>query len=164
EALVAELRRLMIEHSVLRGQIVTFSHDPYGRGMAGIGFVERPTLTREDIVLPDGLLERVSEHVLGIAAHRQVLATYGQHLKRGVLLFGPPGTGKTHTMRYLLSGAQDTTVVLLVGGSLQFIHDAAKVARAHQPAIVVLEDCDLVAEDRSFGPMDKPLLFEVLDA
>ena len=35
---------------------------------------------------------------------------------------------------------------------------------ARRPAIVVLEDCDLIAEDRSFGPMAKPLLFGVLDA
>ena len=67
-------------------------------------------------------------------------------------------------MRYLLSATPGTTAVLLSGGSLRFIHDAAKVARAHQPAIVVLEDCDLVAEDRSFGMGASPLLFEVLDA
>jgi ATP-dependent 26S proteasome regulatory subunit len=121
-------------------------------------------MVRDDVVLPDGLLERVTDHVLGIAEHRAVLAEHGQHLKRGILLFGPPGTGKTHTVRYLMSQSPDTTVVLLSGGSLRFIHDAAKVARAHQPAIVVLEDCDLIAEDRSFGPMAKPLLFEVLDA
>jgi ATP-dependent 26S proteasome regulatory subunit len=162
--LVAEVRELMQELSILRGQVVTFASDPYGQGLGGIAFLERPTLTRDDVVLPNGLLDRVSEHVLGIAQHRRVLATYGQHLKRGILLFGPPGTGKTHTMRYLLSHSPETTVVLLSGGSLQFIHDAAKIARAHQPAIVVLEDCDLVAEDRSFGPFPKPLLFEVLDA
>jgi len=33
-----------------------------------------------------------------------------------------------------------------------------------QPAIVVLEDCDLVAADRDFSPSGAPLLFEVLDA
>jgi hypothetical protein len=162
--LVAEVRELMQEHSILRGQVVTFASDPYGQGLGGITFFERPVMTREDIVLPDGLLDRVGEHVLGIAQHRAVLAAHGQHLKRGILLFGPPGTGKTHTVRYLLSQSPGTTVVLLGGGSLQFIHEAAKVARAHQPAIVVLEDCDLIAEDRSFGPMAKPLLFEVLDA
>ncbi len=144
--------------------MLTFAEDPYGQGLGGITFFERPTMSRDDVVLPDGLLDRVSEHVLGIAEHRAVLAAHGQHLKRGILLFGPPGTGKTHTMRYLLSQSPGTTVVLLSGGSLQFIHDAAKVARAHQPAIVVLEDVDLIAEDRSFGPMAKPLLFEVLDA
>ncbi|HEU5000540.1 MAG TPA: ATP-binding protein [Lapillicoccus sp.] len=162
--LVGEIRELMTERSVIKGQVLTFAHDPYGHGLAGITFFERPHLTREDVILPEGLLDRVGEHVLGIAEHRAVLAEHGQHLKRGILLFGPPGTGKTHTMRYLLSQSPGTTVVLLSGGSLQFIHDAAKVARAHQPAIVVLEDCDLIAEDRSFGPMAKPLLFEVLDA
>ena len=162
--LVTEVRRLMQERSILRGQVLTFADDPYGQGLGGITFFERPTMSRDDVVLPEGLLERIGEHVLGIAEHRAVLAAHGQHLKRGVLLFGPPGTGKTHTMRYLLSQSRDTTVVLLSGGSLRFIHDAAKVARAHQPAIVVLEDCDLVAEDRSFGPMANPLLFEVLDA
>jgi ATPase family associated with various cellular activities (AAA) len=163
-ALVAEVRQSMQDHSILRGQVVTFAGDPYGQGFAGITFFERPRMSRQDVVLPEGLLERVGEHVLGIAEHREVLAAHGQHLKRGILLFGPPGTGKTHTMRYLLSQCPATTVVLLSGGSLQFIHDAAKVARAHQPAIVVLEDCDLIAEDRAFGPMAKPLLFEVLDA
>ena len=33
-----------------------------------------------------------------------------------------------------------------------------------QPAIVVLEDCDLVAMDRGFSDTGNPLLFEILDA
>ncbi len=164
EALVNEVRALMDEHSVFRGQVVTFSRDPYGNGLAGVTFLGRPELAADDVVLPEGLLARISLHVLGIAQHRDALRAHGQHLKRGVLLYGPPGTGKTHTMRYLLSASRGTTAVLLSGGSLEFIHDAAKVARAHQPAIVVLEDCDLIASDRSFGPQAKPLLFEVLDA
>jgi hypothetical protein len=150
--------------SVIRGQVVTFGSDPYGRGMAGITFVARPTVAAESVVLPAGVLDRVAHHVIGMGEQRERLLAHGQHLKRGILLYGPPGTGKTHTVRYLLSATPGTTAVLLSGGSLQFIHDAAKVARAHQPAIVVLEDCDLVAEDRSFGMGSSPLLFEVLDA
>ena len=43
---------------------------------------------------------------------------------------------------------------------------AAQIARAHQPAIVVIEDCDLIAEDRDhhFGSGASPLLFTLLDA
>ncbi|HET7474715.1 MAG TPA: ATP-binding protein [Dermatophilaceae bacterium] len=164
DSLLAEVRALMEERSVFRGQVVTFSGDPYGHELAGVTFLERPGLSADDVVLPEGLVERVHHHVVGIAEQRDRLRHHGQHLKRGVLLYGPPGTGKTHTMRYLLSATRGTTAVLLSGGSLQHIHTAAKVARAHQPALVVLEDCDLVAEDRSIGMGGKPLLFEVLDA
>ena len=38
------------------------------------------------------------------------------------------------------------------------------MARHLQPAIVVLEDCDLVAMDREIGPTGQPLLFDLLDA
>ncbi|GAB3437000.1 AAA family ATPase [Phycicoccus ginsengisoli] len=163
-AVLDRVRALMDLRSVLRGKVVTLAVDPFGRGMGGVTFVPRPTLTRQDVILPAGRLAKVEDHVLGIGRHGEELRGHGQHLKRGVLLYGPPGTGKTHTVRYLVSQCPGTTVVLLAGGALAHIHSAAKVARAHQPALVVLEDCDLVAEDRglSFGPT--PLLFEVMDA
>src|SRR6478752_171087 len=164
DALMARIQELMDERSVIRGQVVTFGSDPYGPGMAGVTFIERPTVDAAAVVLPDGVLDPVAHHVIGMGEQRERLVAHGQHLKRGVLLYGPPGTGKTHTVRHLLSATPGTTAVLLSGGSLRFIHDAAKVARAHQPAIVVLEDCDLVAEDRSFSMGASPLLFEVLDA
>jgi hypothetical protein len=163
-ALLDRVRALMDTHSVLRGKVVTFAPDPFGRGMGGVTFVTRPRLGARDVILPAGRLARLEDHVLGIGRHGEELRGHGQHLKRGVLLYGPPGTGKTHTVRYLVSRCPGTTVVLLAGGALAHVHAAAKVARAHQPALVVLEDCDLVAEDRglSFGP--SPLLFEVMDA
>jgi ATP-dependent 26S proteasome regulatory subunit len=41
---------------------------------------------------------------------------------------------------------------------------AADLARDLQPSVMVLEDVDLVAEDRSFGPGSNPVLFDLLDA
>ena len=88
----------------------------------------------------------------------------GQHLKRGVLLFGPPGTGKTHTVRYLLSLRESVTAFVLSGQALALIGQACALARVMPPSIVILEDVDLIAGDRSFGPMgSNPLLFEVLN-
>jgi ATP-dependent 26S proteasome regulatory subunit len=115
-------------------------------------------------VLPAGLLDRLHRHVAGVARHRDRLRAAGQHLKRGLLLYGPPGTGKTLTVRYLLGALPELTVVLLSGPSIQFVSDAARMARVLQPALVVLEDCDLVAENREFNPGAQPLLFEVLEA
>lgn len=163
-ALLAEARDLAIEHSVLRGQVVSFESSGYGPESSGMTFVPRPDVTAEQVILPERSLERIVAHVSGIAEHVEVLRRHGQHLKRGLLLYGPPGTGKTHTVRHLISRNPDHTVVVLAGESLAYISMAASLARALQPAIVVLEDCDLVAEDRSMGPSGRPLLFEVLDA
>ena len=150
--LVTEVRRLMDERSVIRGQVVTFGSRPLrpGHGRRDLHRAARRS-TRPPSCCPTACSTGSPTTSSAWASTASGLAAHGQHLKRGVLLYGPPGTGKTHTVRYLLSATPGTTAVLLSGGSLRFIHDAAKVARAHQPAIVVLEDCDLVAEDRSFG-------------
>jgi hypothetical protein len=161
---LAEFRRRMQHRSVLKGQVISLVMGEYGPSAAGVTFHPRPALSASEVILPNGLLQKVSDHALGIAEHRDSLNKYGQHLKRGILLYGKPGTGKTHTVRYLLSQSSGTTAILLSGGSLARISEAAAMARALQPSIVVLEDCDLIAEDRSFGHGPQPLLFEVLDA
>lgn len=166
EPLVAALRRLMVERSVFRGQVLSLGggDDTYQQGIGGITFLRRPELTADDLVLPDGALERIERHVAGAARHREVLLAAGQHLKRGLLLYGPPGTGKTHTVRYLLSRMTGVTTVLLSGSSLGFVSAAAELAVGLQPALVVLEDVDLVAEARHYHHGPQPLLFTLLEA
>jgi hypothetical protein len=163
EFLAADRRR-MESHSVLKGQVISLTMGEYGPSTGGVTFHHRPSLPASEVILPEGLLQKVADHTVGIATHREALRQHGQHLKRGILLYGRPGTGKTHTVRYLLSQSQDATAIILSGGSLARISEAARMARALQPSIVVLEDCDLIAEDRSFGHGPQPLLFEVLDA
>ncbi|MEI2774537.1 MAG: ATP-binding protein [Tetrasphaera sp.] len=162
--LLEELRETSLRRSVLRGQVVSLASSGYEMSEEGLTFVPRPQLSADQVILPDGVLGQVEGHVVGIAEHAEELRKHGQHLKRGVLLFGPPGSGKTHTVRYLLSTTPRHTVVLLAGDTLRYVGLAAKIARAMQPAIVVLEDCDLIAEDRDINYGAKPLLFEVLDA
>lgn len=160
-ALLDELRRLSDEHSVLRGQVVTLGLSDDHRPV--YQFLPRTRVPASDVILPPGTLARIGGHVQGIARHADRLRAHGQHLKRGLLLYGPPGTGKTHTVRHLLGELEGHTVVLLRGQALMMISQAAALARAMQPSVVVLEDCDLVAEDRSFDG-STAVLFEVLDA
>jgi len=160
-AFLDRLRALMIERSVLRGKVLSFAGTMYGQS-AGATFLRRPDVAQDAIVLADGVLERITGHVVGIGEHRRELLDAGQHLKRGVLLYGPPGTGKTLTVRHLLSRTPDVTAVVLTGSSIQYIGAAAEIARTFQPSLVVLEDIDLVAMERTYTP--QPLLFEVLDA
>jgi SpoVK/Ycf46/Vps4 family AAA+-type ATPase len=115
-------------------------------------------------VLPEETLRRVERHTRDVMAHREALREAGQHLKRGLLLFGPPGTGKTHTTRYVVQQLRGATVILLSGQSLHAVGMVAQMARDLQPAVLVLEDVDLVAEDRGFGQGPNPVLFSLLDA
>lgn len=162
QALLAELDRLRRALNVYRGRLVEVTPTPMGQ--IELTFLDPPDLARDDVVLPDPVLGRIERHALGVAAHRAGLRAAGQHLKRGLLLYGPPGTGKTHTTRYLLGRMADYTRLLLTGRSLGAVGSITELARELAPAVVVLEDVDLVAMDRSFGPGGSPVLFDLLDA
>ncbi|HTZ09521.1 MAG TPA: ATP-binding protein [Acidimicrobiales bacterium] len=162
-AVLGELRRLAVRHSVLRGQVLAFGPGEGGE-YGALHFMARPELRRAELVLPEATLAQIERHVVGIAEHAPRLRAAGQHLKRGVLLYGPPGTGKTHTIRYLLAQRPGVTAFVLSGQALAAIGQACALARTMQPSLVILEDVDLIAADRSFGAMGPhPLLFEVLN-
>jgi cell division protease FtsH len=156
-----ELGDLRSSLNVYRGQLLELATGPGG---VEVVFPRLPSTARDDVVLPEQVLRRVERHSLDMAARRQQLRDAGQHLKRGLLLHGPPGTGKTHTVRYVVQALQGTTVLLLSGQSLHMVGAVTALARDLQPAAIVLEDVDLVAEDRAFGPGPSPVLFELLDA
>ena len=162
QAVLGELDQLRSELSVYRGHLLDATLNPMGNVV--LSFAVPSGLHRDDVVLPDTVLARVERHALGVAAHRDALLAAGQHLKRGLLLYGPPGTGKTHTTRYLLGRMTSYTRLVLTGRALVAVGAVTEMARALAPAVMVLEDVDLVAEERGMGPRSNPVLFDLLDA
>lgn len=157
-----ELRRLMVEHNPYRGQVLRLTQDE--NHYFSVRFVARPTFEGQEVVLPPGILELIEEHTIGIGLQRDRLLAAGRHLKRGLLLWGPPGTGKTHTIKYLISRLPDYTIIEMVGSQLGFVGIAGALARTLAPAVLVLEDVDLIAEDRAMpGQSPRRLLFDLLD-
>jgi ATPase family associated with various cellular activities (AAA) len=157
------IRALMREHDVFRGQILTFGFGEY-RGNELVTFQPRPALDADEVVLPAGVLAAIEQHVVLAGSRAEKLRAAGQHLKRGLLLHGPPGTGKTHTVRYLLGRLTGSTVVIISGPALyRFLGAATSLARRAQPSIVVVEDVDLIAQDRQYSPDGNPLLFQLLN-
>jgi cell division protease FtsH len=164
QQVIDEIRRLSLEHNVFRGHVISFGEEVFSHhGDALLNFLDRPQVGREQVVLPPDLLDGIERQVLGVARHAARLLASGQHLKRGVLLYGAPGTGKTHTVRYLLGKLPGVTVVVLSGGALGMIAEACSVARALQPSVVVVEDVDLIAEERDMHTGQHPLLFQLLN-
>jgi SpoVK/Ycf46/Vps4 family AAA+-type ATPase len=125
-------------------------------------FQNIPTISAEQLILPANVLEQVERHAIRFSVHRELLLSRGRHLKRGLLLFGPPGTGKSLTVMYLLTEMRDRTKILLNGSSITRLEDACALARALQPATIVIDDVDLVAEERS-KRKGNPILFELLN-
>jgi cell division protease FtsH len=165
EAAAARLRELVIERNVYRGQVVSFGKDIFGhgRGESLLTFETRPHVPREHLVLPEEVLGQVRRQVITVAQHRDALRAGGQHLRRGVLLYGPPGTGKTHTVRHLMGLLPDTTVLLISGPAVVLVGEACAIARNLQPAMVVVEDVDLIAMDRDMAEAAQPMLFELMN-
>jgi len=164
QRVLSEIRQLTVDRNVFRGHVITFGGEVFGRDRgAMLRFLDRPQLDRAEVVLPPALLDGIERQVLGVARHAGRLLASGQHLKRGVLLHGAPGTGKTHTIRYLLGRLPAVTAVVISGYALQWIAEACSVARVLQPSMVVIEDVDLIAEER--GPLrgQHPLLFQLLN-
>jgi DNA polymerase III delta prime subunit len=162
QRLLTELDELRARLNVYRGHLLDVSLGAMG-GLS-LTFATAAEVRREDVVLPEDVLRRIERHAVSVAEHRDALLAAGQHLKRGLLLYGPPGTGKTHTVRHLLGRMTGCTRLVLTGRALSAVGAATALARDLHPAAVVLEDVDLVAEDRSHGPAASPILFDLLDA
>jgi hypothetical protein len=160
ERFLSEVSQLMHVHNVYRGRVLEVSGSHFGEMSFDVR--ELPKIVREAIVLPAGVLERIERHTLTFAEQAERLRDAGRHVKRGLLLHGAPGTGKTLTAMYLANRMPERTVLILTGGGLGAVGPACEMARRLAPAMVVLEDVDLVALDRD-EYTSNALLFELLN-
>jgi len=163
EGFLAVLRKAIRNKNVYRNHVLSIEKGDHRTGLE-IKFHSLPKVKHEDIILPDGLLKRIERQTIRFGQFSEALLQAKRHLKRGLLLYGPPGTGKTLTAMYLASEMKDRTILLLTGRSLELIQQSCGLARALQPAMIVLEDVDLVAEERTRQQgCATPLLFELLN-
>ena len=150
-AFIADIRKLMDQVNVYRGHAITLSAGMHiGPGpQTLVQFQAVPQIGRDDVVLPHGLLEQIERQTINFSRHADELLRSGRSLKRGVLLFGLPGTGKTLTLMYLIGRMPERTTLLTTGSGMGLIQTVAAMARQLAPSMVVLEDVDLVAQERT---------------
>ncbi len=155
------LRETMVRLNVYRGKVISFKPQKRGCGYE-IEFRRLEVPHREEIVLPKDLFELVERNALGVRLHADRLRAANRSLRRGLLLHGKPGTGKTLTVRYLCGQLPGHTIILLTGPSLGLIQQACSLARALSPSVVILEDVDLIARERVHNEHAR-LLHDLLD-
>ena len=134
-----------------RGKILSLeqSEHSYTGESSGITVHKLRHVEREQVVLPDRTLRLLERNVIDFVAHRPRLAEFNQSTKKGLLFYGPPGTGKTHTIHYLARALEGHTTLLISAEQVGLLSEYMTLARLLQPSIVVIEDVDLIARDRS---------------
>lgn len=160
-AILADLRRRMRAVDVYKGRVIKVTA-AFLEGLK-IEFAKLPTIRREEVILPTGIMDRLEQQALHFTRHRDDLRRSGFHMKRGTLLYGPPGTGKTLTTTYLAGSAEGRTVILLYGQQFASMAEACDMARRLQPSIVIMEDVDMIAEDREANA-NSSTLHELMNA
>jgi hypothetical protein len=131
-----------------RGRIVRASQ----HGLIGVMFSAATVAPadRTEVVLPPELWGEIDRNVHGLFRAHDRLRAAGLARNRGLLLAGPPGTGKTAVCRVLAHEVAGTATVIFVEARalshsvVALYHEAAHLA----PALVVLEDVDLVVGRR----------------
>lgn len=157
---LSEIRAEMHSRNVYRGRIISLSS--VGFGELKVQLHRLPPVSRDGIILPEGLLERIERHTIGFVRYADHLLAAGRHLKRGLLLHGRPGTGKTLTAMYLANAMKGRTVFLVTGFGQGLIESTCQMARALAPATIIIEDVDLIGRDRELV-CSNPLLYELLN-
>jgi hypothetical protein len=143
----AEIEERRKRLSVFRGKVIDPVVGP--GGIQTVGFRPIHKVRENDLILPERVKSLLSGSVLGFYRHRDVLRGLDIELKRGILLHGPPGTGKTSISLYLAGCLPNFTICFISGERLLYPREVCRMARYLQPAMIVFEDIDLVAHERN---------------
>lgn len=149
-----------------RGKILSLeAGERYSGQSVGITVHRLDPVDRDQVILPASTLELLERNVVRFVGLRSRLAELGLATKKGLLFYGPPGTGKTHTIRYLAGALPDHTTLLITAEQVGLLGEYMTLARLLQPSLVVIEDVDLIARDRTTmdGPCEEAMLNKLLN-
>ena len=160
-----------IAGSIYRNKVLELAYEAGTKD--DYGDVERPGQLRllfkaiepvddEDIIISDDVRKILWRNVIDLHERRELLKSHHVPVRRGILLYGPPGTGKTFACRYLCARLNQTTRIIVAGMALLQVNSIFSLARMLQPALVILEDVDLVFSSREIN-LYSSVLGDLLD-
>ncbi|MFD9887020.1 ATP-binding protein [Streptomyces alboflavus] len=127
-------------------------------GDAAAWDVERPgTVRLADVGGMQEVKERLEAAFLAPLRNPELRRVYGKSLRGGLLLYGPPGCGKTFIARAVagelgaafLSVSVNDVLDMWIGNSERNMHEIFRTARRQAPCVVFLDELDALGGKRS---------------
>lgn len=118
---------------------------------------ERPKISFDNVGGMESLKEEIRMKIIYPMEHREMFEAYGKQIGGGILMYGPPGCGKTHLARatagqinagFLSIGINDV-LDMWMGNSEKKLHELFEYARAHKPCVLFFDEVDALGAARS---------------
>jgi len=122
-----------------------------------IKFLKKPTVNFEDVGGMDKVKQEISLKIIKPLEHEELYKAYGKKIGGGILLYGPPGCGKTHLARatageinanFISIGINDI-LDMWIGSSEQNLHKIFETARNHKPCVIFIDEIDALGANRN---------------
>src|ERR1700751_548311 len=118
--------------------------------------VSRPAISFADVGGMEEVKEEIRMKIIYPLQNRDLFRAYGKKIGGGVLLYGPPGCGKTlisqatagEIRSNFISVALHQILDLYIGNSEKNLHQLFQLARDNAPAILFFDEVDALAADR----------------
>jgi hypothetical protein len=166
QAFFRELELMVGKGRTYRGRVISLQGhiDPMGGGST-VKVHRLAEVDRENVILPSKTLAVLDRNITGFMTALEQLKTLRFQARKGLLFYGPPGTGKTHTIHYLASQLKNHTTLLVTAEQVALLGEYFRLARFLQPSLMVIEDVDLIARERTrmHDPGEEILLNKLLN-
>ena len=141
--------------SEVRGEILVFQDGNWQKNKELYDAIK--TATFDNVILPDSLKQQVQNDFKQFFRSREVYEQYRIPWKRGALFIGPPGNGKTHTVKALINQL-GRPCLYVKGFKSEYATEQENIgavfarARMTTPCLLIFEDLDAMIDDenRSF--------------
>ena len=130
----------------------------FGRSRARLAKKEMVKVTFDDVAGIEDAKEEVQE-IVEFLRHPERFRTLGGRIPRGVMLVGPPGSGKTLLAKAIAGEANvpffsisgSDFVEMFVGVGASRVRDLFRMAKESSPCIIFLDEIDAVGRRRGMG-------------
>lgn len=119
--------------------------------------IERPKITFADVGGMEKVKEEIRLKIIHPLTHPELYKAYGKATGGGILMYGPPGCGKTHLARatageikaaFISVGINDV-LDMWIGNSERNLHSLFEQAREHKPCVLFFDEVDALGASRS---------------